>query len=90
MRATIVLADALHRHAKARAAAKGIPLCQFVSRAIANELESGDRPKGPLSKAELAANRKALFKLAGGLSHLKRETKRINALMDEEFGKIER
>jgi hypothetical protein len=90
MRVTLELSDSLHRRAKARAAAEGIPLCRLVSRAIANGLQSNDRPKGPLSKDELAANRKALFKLAGGLSHLREETKRIDALIEEEFEKIER
>jgi hypothetical protein len=81
MKTTIEIPDSVFRKAKASAAEQGIPLRRFVTNAVERELESR-------SKRTLEENRKALRELAGGLSHLK-DHKRIRAIIEEEFEKIE-
>jgi len=78
MKTTLEIPDAIFRRAKAKAARQKIPLRQFVSDAVAEKLEadSPDRPK-------------ARMRLAGGLRHLRKETSRINRLIESEFDKIE-
>ena len=78
MKTTLEIPDAIFRRAKARAAEQEIPLRQFVSDAVAEKLEakSPDRAK-------------AILKLAGGLRHLRKESARINKLIEQEFERIE-
>ena len=78
MKTTLEIPDAIFRRAKAKAAEQKIPLRQFVSEAVSEKLEvrSPDRTK-------------ARARLAGGLRRLRKETARINRLMEREFERIE-
>ena len=78
MKTTLEIPDAIFRRAKARAAEQRIPLRQFVSDAVAEKL-----------KAESPGRAKAIVKLAGGLRHLRKESARINRLIEQEFERIE-
>ena len=69
--------DSVFRRAKARAAERGISLWQFVTDAVEEKLTAD----GPDSKPGM--------KMVRGLQHLRRETKRINRLIEEEFERIE-
>jgi hypothetical protein len=78
MKTTLEIPDAIFRRAKAKAAKQRIPLRQFVSEAVADKLE-----------ARSPARQKARMRLAGGLRHLRKETARINTLIEREFETIE-
>jgi hypothetical protein len=78
MKTTLEIPDAVFRRAKARAAERGVPLRQFVSEAVAEKLEAGAR-----------AGKGERMKLGGALRHLRKESARIGALMEDEFEKIE-
>ena len=76
MKTTFEMPDATFRKAKAKAAEKGIPLRQFLTEAVEDKLRA-------------APDEKPWMKAVGGLRHLKKETARINKIIEEEFGKIE-
>ena len=78
MKTTLEIPDAIFRRAKAKAAEQKVPLRQFVSDAVEEKLQakSPDRSKERL-------------RLAGGLRHLRKETARINKLIQTEFERIE-
>jgi hypothetical protein len=78
MKTTLEMPDAIFRRAKAVAAEEGIPLRQFVSRAVENELRHPPE-----------ARRRRLLKLAGGLRHLKGERARMNRIVEQEFERID-
>jgi hypothetical protein len=78
MKTTLEIPDAIFRRAKARAAERDIPLRQLVTEALSRELDS--RPGD--TKPEW-------LKWAGQLRHLRKETARINAIIEEEFERIE-
>lgn len=78
MKTTLEIPDLIFRRAKAKAAEQGIPLRQFVSDAMAEKLRPG-----------AAGRQAARMKLVGGLRHLRKETARINQIIEEEFEKIE-
>lgn len=77
MKTTIEIPDATLRRAKVSAAQKGIPLRQFVREAVEAKL-----------RAE-AIDPKPWAKYAGQLRHLRKETARISAIIEKEFGVIE-
>ena len=78
MKTTLEIPDVIFRRAKAKAAERGIPFRQFVTGAVEEKLRAkpgdGSRP---------------WLKMAGKLRHLRKETARINALIDQEFEVIE-
>ncbi len=78
MKTTLEIPDPVFRRAKAKAAEQRIPLRQFVSDAVAEKLElkSPDRAK-------------AKGRLAGRLRRLRKETARINRIIEREFERIE-
>jgi hypothetical protein len=78
MKTTLEIPDPVFRKAKAKAAERGIPLRQFVTEAVEEKLS---RPP--------AGAGKPWMKMVGGLSHLRKETARIQRLIDGEFEKIE-
>lgn len=78
MKTTLEIPDAIFRRAKAKAAENGVPLRQFVSEAVAEKLR--ERP---------AVRKNARMKFVGKLRHLRKENARINALIEQEFEKIE-
>ena len=78
MKTTLEIPDPVFRRAKAKAAEQGIPFRQFVTEAVEARLRSSAAPEG-----------KPWMKVAGKLKHLRKETARINKLIEEEFEKIE-
>jgi hypothetical protein len=78
MKTTLEIPDTIFRRAKSVAAARGIPLREFVTEAVKDKLA-----------AEAKGSEKPWTKLAGGLKHLHNETQRINRIIEEEFEKIE-
>jgi hypothetical protein len=77
LKTTLDIPDSLFRRAKACAVELGIPLRQFVTEAVEEKLTA----KWPGSKPWM--------QMVGGLQHLRRETTRINRLIEEEFERIE-
>ena len=78
MKITLEIPDSLFRRAKAKAAERGVPLRQFVTEAISEKLRNESRTA---EKPWMAS--------VGGLRHLRKETARINKIIEEEFEKIE-
>jgi len=78
MKTTLEIPDAIFRRAKSVAADRGIPLREFVTQAVKEKLE-GNEQQAP--KPWMAA--------VGKLRHLRKETARINRLIEEEFEQIE-
>lgn len=78
MKTTLEIPDAIFRKAKSTAAERGIPLREFVTQAVKEKL------------AETQKNgEKPWVKLMGKLKHLRKETARINRLIDEDSEKID-
>jgi hypothetical protein len=77
MKTTLEIPDALFRRAKAAAAEKGIPFRELVSEALAEKLRAGARDDKPWMKS------------FGKLRSLRKETARIDAIIQAEFGQIE-
>ena len=78
MKTTLEIPDPIFRRAKAKAAERQIPLRQFITEAVVEKLES--KP---------AESRSERMKWAGQLRHLRKETAHINAIIEQEFEKIE-
>jgi hypothetical protein len=78
MKTTLEIPDPVFRKAKAKAAERGIPLRQFVTEAVEEKLSRPATGAG-----------KPWMNMVGGLSHLRKETARIQRLIDGEFEKIE-
>ncbi len=78
MKTTLEIPDPVFRRAKSMAAEQGIPLRQFVTDAVEEKV-----------RAKMTGGKKPWVKLAGKLRHLRKETARINRLMEGEFEKIE-
>ena len=76
MKTTLEIPDAIFRKAKAKAAERGVPLRQFVTEAVEEKLKA-------------SAEDKPWIKMFGGLRHLRKETARINRIIEEEFEQIE-
>jgi hypothetical protein len=78
VKTTLEMPDPIFRKAKAKAAADGIPLRQFVTEAVAEKLRAGN-----------LAGDKPWMKGFGGLKHLHKENLRIERIIEEEFEKID-
>jgi hypothetical protein len=78
MKTTLEIPDAVFRRAKSVAARRGIPLRAFVTEAVEEKLDAGRK-----------AQEKPWMAAFGKLKHLRKETARINAVIAEEFEKIE-
>ena len=78
MKTTLEIPDRIFRRAKAKAAEQNVPLRQFVTEAVAEKL-----------KAPRAARDKPWMKHLGRLKHLRKETERINKVVDEAFEHID-
>lgn len=78
MKTTLEIPDAIFRKAKATAGAMGIPLREFVTQAVADKLALGQQ-----------STAKPWLECAGELSHLHKETVRIQKIINEEFEQIE-
>jgi hypothetical protein len=78
MKTTLEIPDAIFRRAKAVAAERGIPFRALVSEALADKLRArGERDAKPWMKT------------FGKLRDLRKETARINLIIEEEFDRIE-
>jgi hypothetical protein len=78
MKTTLEIPDPVFRRAKSVAAARGIPLREFVTEAVKDKLACDADP------AE-----KPWVKYMGKLKHLHKETERINRLIEEDSEKID-
>jgi hypothetical protein len=78
MKTTLEIPDRIFRRAKSKAAENGIPFRQFVTTAVEDKLkespESGQKP---------------WMKHVGKLKHLRKETVRINKLIEEAFEEVD-
>jgi hypothetical protein len=78
MKTTLEIPDTIFRRAKSKAAQQGIPLRQFVTEAVEDKLKTAP-----------AAGVKPWMKHMGKLKDLRRESQRINRVMEEAFEKID-
>jgi hypothetical protein len=78
MKTTLEIPDSVFRQAKSAAAARGVPLREFVTEAVKDKL-------APKTKA----GEKPWVRLMGKLKHLHKETIRINRLIEEDSEKID-
>jgi len=78
MKTTLEIPDAVFRRAKSAAAERGIPLREFVTEAVRDKLITEGKT---MEKPWMAA--------FGKLRHLRKETARINRVIEEEFEQIE-
>ena len=78
MKTTLEIPDHIFRRAKSAAAERGIPLREFVTEAVKDKLAT-----------DAKAGEKPWIKHMGKLKHLRRETERINHLIEEDFEKID-
>ena len=77
MKTTLEIPDSIFRRAKSVAAERGIPLRALISEALAEKLRADNASGKPWMAA------------FGKLRHLRRETAKINRLIEEEFEQIE-
>jgi hypothetical protein len=77
VKTTLEIPDAIFRRAKSVAAERGIPLRAFISEALADKLRADNGKSKPWMTA------------FGKLRHLRKETARINRIIEEEFEQIE-
>ena len=80
---TVELPDPLLREAKVASARDGISLKQFFTEAVTERLRRGNgaRTQKPVDPPWMQA--------FGGLRDLKHETRRIQKIIDKEFGQID-
>ena len=78
MKTTLEIPDSIFRRAKSAAAHRGIPLREFVTEAVKDKLADSSKAA---DKPWMAA--------FGKLRRLRKETARINRLVEEEFEQIE-
>ena len=78
MKTTLEIPDGIFRRAKSIAAEQGISLREFVTEAVKDKLAANSK-----------AGEKPWVKHMGKLKHLRKETERINRLIDEEFERID-
>jgi hypothetical protein len=78
MKTTLEIPDAIFRRAKSMAAARGIPLREFVTDAVKDKLTAATK-----------GTAKPWVKHMGKLKHLRRETARINRIIQEDSEQID-
>jgi hypothetical protein len=78
MKTTLEIPDAVFRRAKSKAAERGIPLRQFVTEAVEEKL-----------RISATGTNKPWMKHIGKLKHLRKETKRVERLIEDSFEQIE-
>jgi len=78
MKTTLEIPDAIFRRAKPVAAARGIPLREFVTEAVREKLA-----------AKAKTGEKPWLKLMGRLKHLHKETERIDKFIEESSEQID-
>ena len=78
MKTTLEIPDPIFRRAKSVAAERGIPFREFVTEAVKDKLV-----------ADAKAAEQPWMAAFGKLRHLRKETAKINRLIEEEFEQIE-
>lgn len=78
MKTTLEIPDKTFRQAKSKAAQQGIPLRQFITEAVEEKLKGRQVPAS-----------KPWMKHLGRLKHLRKESKRIDRLIEQTFDVIE-
>ena len=78
MKTTLEIPDAIFRKAKSVAAERGIPLREFVTEAVKDKLV-----------VDTKVGNKRWMAAFGKLRHLRKETQKINRLIEGEFEQIE-
>ena len=78
MKTTLEIPDPIFCRAKTTAAKRGIPLREFVTEAVKDKLAADAKTSG-----------KPWVKHMGKLKHLRKETERINRLIEENSGNID-
>jgi hypothetical protein len=78
MKTTLEIPDTVFRRAKSMAAERGIPLREFVTEAVKDKLA-----------AVIKGTEKPWVKHMGKLKHLRRETARINRIIEKESEQID-
>ena len=78
MKTTLEIPDAIFRRAKSAAAQRGIPFREFVTQAVKDKLAAGAK-----------ATDKPWMAAFGKLRHLRKESARINRVIEDEFEQIE-
>ena len=78
MKTTVEIPDVIFRRAKSIAAERGIPFRQFVTEAVKDKLVAAAK-----------TNDKPWMAAFGRLKRLRKENKRINRIIEEEFEQIE-
>ncbi len=78
MKTTLEIPDTIFRRAKSKAAERGIPLRQFVTEAVKDKL-----------KVAPAEGQRAWMKHIGKLKDLRKETQRINKVIEEAFEEVD-
>jgi hypothetical protein len=78
MKTTLEIPDSIFRRAKSAAAARGVPLREFVTQAVREKLSANSTPP-----------ERPWVKHMGKLKHLHRETERINHLIEQDSEKID-
>ncbi len=86
MKTTVEIPDQLFRKAKATAAEKGVPLKDLLTDAVREYLRRGT---GDSTGSGPSAPAPAWMSAFGGLRALHKETKRIEHVIEQEFGQIE-
>ena len=78
MKTTLEMPDIIFRRAKSAAAARGIPLHEFVTEALKEKLATDAKTEGTPWMAAF-----------GKLRHLHKETAKISRMIEEEFEQID-
>ncbi len=78
MKTTLEIPDSIFRRAKSVAAERGISFREFVTEAVKDKLAINGK-----------AGEKPWVRLMGKLKHLRKETERINRLIEEDSEKID-
>jgi len=79
MKTTLEIPDAVFRRAKSAAAERGIPFRELVAEALADRVRADGE----------AAGGKAWMRAFGKLRRLRKDTVRINRIIEAEFERIE-
>ena len=78
MKTTLEIPDAIFRRAKSKAAQQGMPLRQFVTEAVEHKL-----------RAVPTTGQKPWMKHKGKLKDLRKESTRINKIIEEAFEEVD-
>jgi hypothetical protein len=78
MKTTLEIPDTIFRRAKSAAAERGIPFREYVTEAVKDKLV-----------ATAKSTEKPWMKAFGKLRHLRRETAKVNRIIEDEFEQIE-